>query len=105
MFIVSESDGSGTVRASRIGFCLCVIAALGIFLDGLGQVVPNVYPDGVSLLEDLLAKLIIVDVKKPTFSSAVHEGLVLVPFPHWRMIWVALFVEPASFFPAEIGEA
>lgn len=104
MFIVSESDGSGTVRASRIGFCLCVIAALGIFLDGIGQVVPNVYPDGVSLLEDLLAKLIIVDVTKSTFSRAAHEGL-LVPFQHWRMIWEALLVEPASFFPAEIGEA
>mgnify|MGYP003389130580 CR=1 FL=1 len=102
MFIVSESDGSGTVRASRIGFCLCVIAALGIFLDGIGQVVPNVYPDGVSLLEDLLAKLIIVDVTKPTFSSAVHEGLVLVPFPHWRMVREARGVEPASFLATNI---
>jgi len=104
MFIVSESDGSGTVRASRVGFCLCFIAALGIFLDSIGQVVPYVYPDGVSFLEDLIAKLIIVDVTKPTFSSATHEGL-LVSFHHWRMVRVALFVESASFFSAEIGEA
>ena len=78
MFIVSESDGLDTVFASLIGCCFCVIAAFGIFLDVIVQVVPDVYPNGVRLLEDLFSKFIIVDVTIPTFSSAVHEGLVLV---------------------------
>ena len=105
MFIVSESDGLGTVLASRIGFCLCVIAALEIFLDVIVQVVPDVYPNGVRLLEDLFSKFIIVDVTIPAFSSAVHEGLVLVLFPQWWMVREAHFVETASLLSTNIGEA
>ena len=102
MFIVSESDGLDTVFAGLICRRLCVIAAFGIFLYVVVQAVPDVHANGVRFLEDFLSNFLIVDVTIPALSGAVHKGLVLVPFPHRRMVREARGVEPASFLATNI---